>query len=37
MLEDSQYEKQLKEILHAVYEKPMIKKSGIEPISDFLK
>jgi hypothetical protein len=37
MLEDSQYEEQLKEILHAIFEKPMIKKSKIGSIPDFLK
>ena len=37
MLEDSQYEEHLKEILHAIFEKPMIKKSEIGSIPDFLK
>lgn len=37
MLEDSQYEEQLKEILHAIFEKPMIKKSEVGSMPNFLK
>lgn len=37
MLDNLAYEEKLKEILHAIYEKPMIQKSQIGSMPDFLK